>query len=216
MEKISSTLASLRKEYGNKELDVNELSENPINQFKKWLDEAIKIEANEPNAMAISTVTDENKPRSRYVLFKDLVEEEIIFHSHYESPKAKEIFNNPNISGVFYWPEIHRQIRFEGVCKKASPEVSDDYFNSRPRGGQLSAIVSNQSQKIQGRDEIEEKIAELEIKYKNKAIKRPDNWGGFSIKIVYWEFWQGRDNRTHDRFSYSLLDNKWKIERLSP
>ena len=193
MEKISSTLASLRKEYGNKELDVNELSENPINQFKKWLDEAIKIEANEPNAMAISTVTDENKPRSRYVLFKDLVEEEIIFHSHYESPKAKEIFNNPNISGVFYWPEIHRQIRFEGVCKKASPEVSDDYFNSRPRGGQLSAIVSNQSQKIQGRDEIEEKIAELEIKYKNKEIKRPDNWGGFSIKIVYWEFWQGRD-----------------------
>ena len=180
MEKISSTLASLRKEYGNKELDVNELSENPINQFKKWLDEAIKIEANEPNAMAISTVTDENKPRSRYVLFKNLIEEEIIFHSHYESPKAIEIFNNPNISGIFYWPEIHRQIRFEGVCKKASPEVSDDYFNSRPRGGQLSAIVSNQSQKIQGRDEIEEKIAELEFKYKNKEIKRPDNWGGFS------------------------------------
>ena len=105
MEKISSTLASLRKEYGNKELDVNELSENPINQFKKWLDEAIKIEANEPNAMAISTVTDENKPRSRYVLFKDLVEEEIIFHSHYESPKAKEIFNNPNISGVSPKPQ---------------------------------------------------------------------------------------------------------------
>ena len=165
MEKISSTLASLRKEYGNKELDVNELSENQINQFKKWLDEAIKIEANEPNAMAISTVTDENKPRSRYVLFKDLVEEEIIFHSHYESPKAKEIFNNPNISGVFYWPEIHRQIRFEGVCKKASPEVSDDYFNSRHRGGQLSAIVSNQSQKIQGRDEIEEILGLLKISF---------------------------------------------------
>ena len=202
MEKISNTLASLRQDYGNKELNLNELLVNPIDQFKKWLDEAIKIEANEPNAMAISTVSDENKPRSRYVLFKDLIGGELIFHTHYESPKAKEILNNPNISGIFYWPEIHRQIRFEGICKKASPEVSDDYFNSRPRGGQLSAI--------------EKKIAELEIQYKNKEIQRPDNWGGFSINIAYWEFWQGRDNRTHDRFSYFLQSDEWKIERLSP
>ena len=216
MEKISNTLASLRKDYGNKELNLNELLINPIDQFKKWLDEAIKIEANEPNAMAISTVTDENTPRSRYVLFKDLIEGELIFHTHYESPKAKEILNNPNISGIFYWPEIHRQIRFEGICKKASSEVSDDYFNSRPRGGQLSAIASNQSQAIQGRIEIEEKIAELEIEYKNKEIQRPHNWGGFSINVDYWEFWQGRDNRTHDRFTYFLQDDKWKIERLSP
>ena len=216
MEKISNTLASLRKDYGNKELNLNELLVNPIDQFKKWLDEAIKIEANEPNAMAISTVTDENTPRSRYVLFKDLIDGELIFHTHYESPKAKEILNNPNISGIFYWPEIHRQIRFEGICKKASSEVSDDYFNSRPRGGQLSAIASNQSQAIQGRIEIEEKIAELEIEYKNKEIQRPDNWGGFSINVDYWEFWQGRDNRTHDRFTYFLQDDKWKIERLSP
>ena len=216
MEKISNTLASLRKDYGNKELNLNELLVNPIDQFKKWLDEAIKIEANEPNAMAISTVTDENTPRSRYVLFKDLIEGELIFHTHYESPKAKEILNNPNISGIFYWPEIHRQIRFEGICKKASSEVSDDYFNSRPRGGQLSAIASNQSQAIHGRIEIEEKIAELEIEYKNKEIQRPDNWGGFSINVDYWEFWQGRDNRTHDRFTYFLQDDKWKIERLSP
>ena len=216
MEKISNTLASLRKDYGNKELNLNELLVNPIDQFKKWLDEAIKIEANEPNAMAISTVTDENTPRSRYVLFKDLIEGELIFPTHYESPKAKEILNNPNISGIFYWPEIHRQIRFEGICKKASSEVSDDYFNSRPRGGQLSAIASNQSQAIQGRIEIEEKIAELEIEYKNKEIQRPDNWGGFSINVDYWEFWQGRDNRTHDRFTYFLQDDKWKIERLSP
>ena len=216
MEKISNTLASLRKDYGNKELNLNELLVNPIDQFKKWLDEAIKIEANEPNAMAISTVSDENKPRSRYVLFKDLIGGELIFHTHYESPKAKEILNNPNISGIFYWPEIHRQIRFEGICKKASPEVSDDYFNSRPRGGQLSAIASNQSEVIQGRIEIEQKIAELEIEYKNKEIQRPDNWGGFSINVDYWEFWQGRDNRTHDRFTYFLQDDKWKIERLSP
>ena len=216
MEKISNTLASLRQDYGNKELNLNELLVNPIDQFKKWLDEAIKIEANEPNAMAISTVSDENKPRSRYVLFKDLRGGELIFHTHYESPKAKEILNNPNISGIFYWPEIHRQIRFEGICKKASPEVSDDYFNSRPRGGQLSAIASNQSEVIQGRIEIEQKIAELEIEYKNKEIQRPDNWGGFSINVDYWEFWQGRDNRTHDRFTYFLQDDKWKIERLSP
>ena len=216
MEKISSTLASLRKEYGNKELDVNELSENPINQFKKWLDEAIKIEANEPNAMAISTVSKENKPRSRYVLFKDLINDEIIFHTHYESPKALEIIANPNVSGIFYWPEIHRQIRFEGKCKKASVEISDSYFNSRPRGGQLSAIVSKQSKVIKNRKEIEDKINELDEQFKNVDIKRPENWGGFSIKISYWEFWQGRNNRTHDRFSYSYKGNDWNIERLSP
>lgn len=216
MEKISNKLASLRKEYGNQELHVNNLEINPIEQFKKWLNEAIKIDANEPNAMAISTVTEENKPRSRYVLFKDLLDEEIIFHTHYESPKAIEILSNPNVSGIFYWPEIHRQIRFEGVCQKASPEVSDSYFYSRPRGGQLSAMASNQSETIKNRNELEKKIDELEIKYKNKEIKRPDNWGGFSIKMAYWEFWQGRDNRTHDRFSYSLQDNNWKIERLSP
>jgi pyridoxamine 5'-phosphate oxidase len=216
MEKISETLKSLRKDYGNTELDLNNLHKNPTKQFKKWLNEAIKTDANEPNAMVIATATDTNKPRSRYVLFKDLVKEEIIFHTHYESPKAKEILTNPNVAGIFYWPEVHRQIRFEGICQKASSEVSDAYFDSRPRGGQLSAIVSNQSEKIQDRNEIEEKIAKLEIKYKNKEIKRPDNWGGFSINIAYWEFWQGRDNRTHDRFSYSLQNNKWKIERLSP
>jgi pyridoxamine 5'-phosphate oxidase len=180
------------------------------------LDEAIEIDANEPNAMAISTISKENKPRSRYVLFKDLVNDEIIFHTHYESPKAIEILANPNISGIFYWPEIHRQIRFEGTCKKAPSKVSDAYFNSRPRGGQLSAIVSRQSKVIKNRKEIEEKINILDKKYENLKIERPENWGGFSINISYWEFWQGRDNRTHDRFSYSKQDNNWKIERLSP
>lgn len=216
MEEISNTLASLRQEYGNRELDKGNLKKNPIEQFKDWLDDAIKIEANEPNAMAISTVSKENKPRSRYVLFKDLINDEIIFHTHYESPKALEIIANPNVSGIFYWPEIHRQIRFEGKCKKASVEISDSYFNSRPRGGQLSAIVSKQSKVIKNRKEIEDKINELDEQFKNVDIKRPENWGGFSIKISYWEFWQGRNNRTHDRFSYSYKDNDWNIERLSP
>ncbi len=216
MEEISNKLSSLRQEYGNKELDIINLKENPIAQFKVWLDEAIEINAYEPNAMAISTVSKDNKPRSRYVLFKDLISDELIFHSHYESPKAIEIFANPNVSGIFYWPEIHRQIRFEGTCKKASSEVSDAYFNSRPRGGQLSAIVSRQSKVIKNRKEIEEKINILDKQYENLKIERPENWGGFSINVFYWEFWQGRDNRTHDRFSYSKQDNNWKIERLSP
>ena len=178
MEEISNTLASLRQEYGNRELDKGNLKKNPIEQFKDWLDDAIKIEANEPNAMAISTVSKENKPRSRYVLFKDLINDEIIFHTHYESPKALEIIANPNVSGIFYWPEIHRQIRFEGKCKKASVEISDSYFNSRPRGGQLSAIVSKQSKVIKNRKEIEDKINELDEQFKNVDIKRPENWGG--------------------------------------
>ena len=173
MEEISEKLSSLRQEYGNKELDKSNLNNDPISQFKVWLDEAIEIDANEPNAMAISTISKENKPRSRYVLFKDLVNDEIIFHTHYESPKAIEILANPNISGIFYWPEIHRQIRFEGTCKKASAKVSDAYFNSRPRGGQLSAIVSRQSKVIKNRKEIEEKINILDKKYENLKIERP-------------------------------------------
>ena len=124
--------------------------------------------------------------------------------------------NNPNISGLFFWPELHRQIRLEGVISKTSDEVSDNYFASRPRGAQLSAIASSQSTEIEGRETVEDRIKELEIEFEGKDIPRPGNWGGYAIDISFWEFWQGRRSRTHDRFIYVKNDNSWEITRLSP
>jgi len=215
MDNLSEQIKSLRNEYSNLDLLIEDLSKNPIQQFRKWLDEAIETEIYEPNAMVLATSNNE-MPRSRYVLFKNIIEDKIIFHTHYESPKALEIFSNPNVSGIFYWPEIHRQVRFQGIAKKASSKISDEYFASRPRGGQLSAWASYQSRLISSRDDVTKKIDELNEKYKNQEIPRPDFWGGFEIDIQYWEFWQGRRNRTHDRFCYTQNNSGWDIERMSP
>jgi pyridoxamine 5'-phosphate oxidase len=215
MDNLSEQIKSLRNEYSNLDLLIEDLSKNPIQQFRKWLDEAIETEIYEPNAMVLATSNNE-MPRSRYVLFKNIIEDKIIFHTHYESPKALEIFSNPNVSGIFYWAEIHRQVRFQGIAKKASSKISDEYFASRPRGGQLSAWASYQSRLISSRDDVTKKIDELNEKYKNQEIPRPDFWGGFEIDIQYWEFWQGRRNRTHDRFCYTQNNSGWDIERMSP
>ena len=165
--------------------------------------------------MVLATVN-ENTPRSRFVLFKNIVNDNLIFHTHYESPKAMEIFANPSVSGIFYWAEIHRQVRFQGKAIKADAKISDEYFKSRPRGGQLSAWASTQSNIISSREDVTNRIEELDKEYEDKEIPRPDFWGGFSIEVNYWEFWQGRRNRTHDRFSYKQEDTSWKIERMSP
>jgi pyridoxamine 5'-phosphate oxidase len=215
MENFSEKIQSLRNEYSDLDLKVDDLNLNPITQFTRWLDEAIETKIYEPNAMVLATIN-ENKPRSRYVLFKNIVEDKLIFHTHYESPKALEIFSNPNVSGIFYWAEIHRQIRFQGIAKKASSKISDEYFTSRPRGGQLSAWASKQSRLISSREDVTNKIDELDKKYKNQEIPRPEFWGGFEIDIHYWEFWQGRRNRTHDRFCYTQKNRDWNIERMSP
>ena len=216
MENISDKIQEIRSEYGDKALVPEDLKSDPIQQFESWLADAIEVEASEPNAMAISTVDSENNPRSRYVLFKNIVNDSLVFHTHYESSKAKEINNNPNVSGIFFWPEIYRQIRFEGVASIADSKVSDEYFKSRPRGGQLSAWASHQSEEIEGKEILEERIKELEKEFEGKEIPRPEFWGGYLIDVHHWEFWQGRKNRTHDRFSYSKVDTEWKTVRLSP
>ena len=215
MEDFSEKIQKLRNEYSDLNLNVSDLNSNPVSQFTKWLDEAIETKIYEPNAMVLATV-DENTPRSRYVLFKNIVNDELIFHTNYESPKAKEIFANPNVSGIFYWAEIHRQVRFSGKAEKSSAEISDEYFKTRPRGGQLSAWASEQSKIIASREIVTDKIKELDNEYLNTEIPRPEFWGGFSIKVNYWEFWQGRRNRTHDRFCYNQVGNTWNIERMSP
>ena len=216
MDSISDKVKKIRVEYEDKPLNLEDLNQNPLEQFNTWFQIAIDAEVNEANAMAISTITQEGTPRSRYVLFKDIVDDKLVFYSDYQSSKGKEMDNNPNISGLFFWPELHRQIRLEGIISKTSDEVSDNYFASRPRGAQLSAIASSQSSEIKGRETVEEKIQELEKEFEGKEIPRPEFWGGYLIDIHYWEFWQGRKNRTHDRFSYSKVDTEWKTVRLSP
>ena len=216
MDSISDKVKKIRVEYEDKPLNIEDLDTNPLEQFNVWFQIAIDAEVNEANAMAISTISEEGKPRSRYVLFKDIVDNKLVFYSDYGSSKGQEMENNPNISGLFFWPELHRQIRLEGVVSKTSDEVSDNYFASRPRGAQLSAIASSQSTEIEGRETVEDRIKELEIEFEGKDIPRPDNWGGYAIDISFWEFWQGRRSRTHDRFIYVKNDNSWEITRLSP
>ncbi len=216
MDSISDKVKKIRVEYEDKPLNFEDLDTNPLEQFNVWFQIAIDAEVNEANAMAISTISEEGTPRSRYVLFKDIVDNKLVFYSDYGSSKGQEMENNPNISGLFFWPELHRQIRLEGVVSKTSDEVSDNYFASRPRGAQLSAIASSQSTEIEGRETVEDRIKELEIEFEGKDIPRPDNWGGYAIDISFWEFWQGRRSRTHDRFIYVKNDNSWEITRLSP
>ena len=216
MDSISDKVKKIRVEYEDKPLNIEDLDTNPLEQFNIWFQIAIDAEVNEANAMAISTISKEGTPRSRYVLFKDIVEDQLVFYSDYESSKGQEMEQNPNISGLFFWPELHRQIRLEGIVSKTSDEVSDSYFASRPRGAQLSAIASSQSSEIEGRETVEDRIKELEKEFDGKDIPRPDNWGGYAIDISFWEFWQGRRSRTHDRFIYVKNDNSWEITRLSP
>ena len=216
MDSISDKVKKIRVEYEDKPLNIEDLNKNPLEQFNIWFQIAIDAEVNEANAMAISTVSKEGTPRSRYVLFKDIVEDQLVFYSDYESSKGQEMEQNPNISGLFFWPELHRQIRLEGIVSQTSDEVSDNYFASRPRGAQLSAIASSQSTEIEGRETVEDRIKELEKEFDGKDIPRPDNWGGYAIDINFWEFWQGRRSRTHDRFIYVKNDNSWEITRLSP
>ena len=205
----------IRKEYGDLELKKSDLMPKPINQFESWFSQAMKAEVIEPNAMVLAT-SEINNPKARYVLFKGVDDEGLIFHTHYESAKAKEIQANNLVAGVFYWREIHRQVRIEGFVEKSSKEISDNYFKSRPRGGQLSAIASPQSKVISSRKEIEDKIENLDNEYGESEINRPDTWGGYTIKPNIWEFWQGRRNRTHDRFRYDKKDGVWDIVRLAP
>ena len=208
-------LKSIRREYGNLPLESFELQVTPAEQFENWFREALEARVKEPNAMVLATVKI-NIPKARYVLFKGIEEEGLIFHTHYESAKAKEMLTNKSVAAVFYWREIHRQVRVEGTVEKASKDISDNYFYTRPRGGQLSALASPQSQVIKSRKEIEEKIENLDKEYEGNEINRPDNWGGYLIQPIVWEFWQGRKNRTHDRFRYQKVNNKWNTERLAP
>jgi pyridoxamine 5'-phosphate oxidase len=209
-------LEQLRKDYTLKGLDVADVSPQPLVQFKRWFDEALAAEIPEPNAIHLSTVSPEGKPSGRIVLLKGLDERGLVFYSNYLSGKGKAIENQPFISATFFWADLERQVRVEGLAEKVTSAESDAYFQSRPRGSQIGAWVSNQSEEISNRDVLEKNQIRFEQQFKELPVPRPPHWGGYRLLPNHFEFWQGRPSRLHDRIFYSLQDENWKIGRLSP
>lgn len=209
-------LEKLRLEYSLKELRRKNLKENPFDQFNNWLDEAIENKIIEPNSFVLATTTLQGQPSSRTVLLKNADLHGFIFFTHYDSLKGKEIEANPQVAATFLWKEMERQVNIQGKIKKTNLEVSKLYFSKRPRASQLGALASKQSQMIASRDLLEKEYERLNNLYQNKPIPMPKNWGGYIIEPFLFEFWQGRQNRLHDRFRYLLKDEQWVIERLSP
>ncbi len=214
---MAKNIADLRKEYSKQRLLEKDAAADPILQFEKWWTEAEAAEITEPNAMILATASIDAVPSARTVLLKEFSEKGFVFFSNYESYKAQQLAENPKACLVFLWKELERQVRITGIVIKQSAKENDKYFNSRPRSSRLAAIVSPQSQVIPGREWLDNEYQKLENEWKDKDPQRPDRWGGYLVKPVIIEFWQGGFNRLHDRLQYSLEDDgNWKIERLAP
>jgi pyridoxamine 5'-phosphate oxidase len=216
---MENKLHDYRKSYEKAELILENLNENPLEQFQNWFKDAEQTGGiEEANAMTVSTIGNDGFPKSRIVLLKSYDENGFVFYTNYESEKGKSLVSHPQTCISFFWPNTERQVIIKGISEKVSEETSDEYFASRPKGSQLGALVSNQSRVIQNRKVLEDKLKSLEDKYANKEIPRPKNWGGFLVRPESIEFWQGRPNRLHDRFLFTKSDEKqnWKIERLAP
>lgn len=211
-------LGNYRKSYDKSELLETNIPEDPINLFNKWFYETEDFGGvEEVNAMTVATIGLDGFPKSRVVLLKKFDENGFIFYTNYNSEKGKAISNNPNICLSFFWHSMERQVIIKGIAEKTDEIVSDNYFASRPNGSKLGAIVSLQSEIIPSRIFLENKLKELEQEYIGKQIPRPKNWGGFLVRPIEVEFWQGRPNRLHDRIRFQLQDKlNWKIDRLSP
>lgn len=207
-----------RKKYLKSALLESTALENPIEMFQRWMVDAINDHVVEPNAMILATVDVFGAPEVRTVLLKEIVDDAFVFYTNYGSHKAQQIDSNPSVSLLFLWKESERQIRISGHAKKVSVEKSTDYFQKRPRGSQIGAWVSPQSQEIQSREELEVRQIDVEKRFKDvEILERPEFWGGYQVVPQKIEFWQGRDNRLHDRLLYELQENQvWSIKRLAP
>ena len=209
-------VARLRKEYTRTGLNETDASPDPIAQFRRWFDEALAADLHEPNAMTLASATPDGCPSARVVLLKGFDERGFVFYTNYEGRKARELEINPLCALVFYWGELERQVRVEGRAGRISDEESDAYFAGRPRGSQLGAWASEQSRPVRDRGALEVRLRELEAEYEGREVPRPPFWGGYRIEPETIEFWQGRENRLHDRLRYRRSNGHWRRERLQP
>lgn len=213
---MTEDITSIRQEYTQASLDEFGVDANPFKQFESWFEETLKSKLLEPTAMILSTVASSGAPSQRTVLLKHFDMEGFVFYTNYSSKKANHISKNSQVSLLFPWYGLERQVIISGEAQKISSKESLKYFLSRPRGSQLGAWVSNQSQIISSRKVLELKLAEMKEKFKEGKIPLPDQWGGYKIIPNSFEFWQGRANRLHDRIFYEMVDNSWIIRRLAP
>jgi len=214
---MAEDLSNYRKSYERGMLSESTIDSNPMQQFRKWFHEVEDFGGvDEANAMTISSISEDGFPKGRVVLLKKYDEYGFYFYTNYDSEKGKGIAKNNKVSLSFFWPNMERQVIVKGFAEKASETESENYFHSRPKGSQLGAVVSPQSSVITSRDVLEENLAKLEAEYEDKDVSKPDNWGGYLVKPISIEFWQGRANRLHDRIRYTLEEYDWVVERLAP
>ena len=213
---MADSIADIRKQYSQKQLSETDLAKDPITQFDSWWREAVSSAIDEVNAMTLACASADGFPSARIVLLKGFNEQGFVFFTNYESFKGRQLAENPKACLVFFWKELERQVRITGLTEKISEADSDAYFHSRPLLSRIGASASPQSTVIQNRDWLEKNFVELQAKNPDK-ISRPAHWGGYRVKPIIVEFWQGRPNRLHDRLQYTLEENgQWKIERLAP
>ncbi|WP_432798821.1 pyridoxamine 5'-phosphate oxidase [Poriferisphaera sp. WC338] len=215
------SIDAMRRDFDHGAFDESDAHSNPIDQFKRWFDDAVaanKGEWFEPNAMTLATVDSAGFADARIVLLKSFDHNGFVFFTNYSSIKGDQLIDHPHATLVFYWPILERQVRVRGTVAKTSIELSDAYFASRPRGSQLGALASDQSSVVSNRKTLEDKLAALDKQYTDSPIPRPESWGGYRLAANSIEFWQGRTNRLHDRLRYTLEtdSSNWSIERLAP
>lgn len=215
---MNNDLSHYRKVYQKGELLKTNVPKDPIMLFEQWFHQAENQKNDtETNAMTIASIGLDGFPKSRIVLLKNFNNNGFVFYTNYQSEKGKAIAQNPNVCASFFWEHQERQVIIKGKAEKIANNLSDDYFESRPEGSKLGAWASNQSEVVSSKDQLNEQLKNFTLKFKEKEIPRPKHWGGYIIKPVSVEFWQGRPNRMHDRIRYTLLNNfEWKIERLAP
>lgn len=210
-------LSEIRKEYSKASLDIKTISSNPISQFETWFREALQSQIPEPNAMTLATVNADGRPSARVVLLKGVEQNKFLFFTNYQSDKGKQLEQNPACALTFFWPELERQIRIEGLALRVDAERAEEYFQSRPRGSQIGAWSSPQSSVIENRIILEERVRQMETKFEGQTVlPKPQQWGGYEVDPLLIEFWQGRPSRLHDRIRFSKIDGVWQVHRLAP